>query len=169
MNPYSVYLNYIDKCITHQLTAATCCQLDCLLINIAANIKVYSWFLIYIIPHCDVNISMILDLPDQEAGRGGQGGSELGTSEGSEDPGAGSVRATAPVQDQPAGDRTAAVQVRIAACGREWVECTGTFTHPFTHHLPVRSADLKFNERTKANSLSYSHCELELGQSRWVN
>lgn len=119
INPYSVYLNYIDKCITHQLTAATCCQFDFLSTNKAANIKVYSRLLIYMIPHCDVNISMILDLLDQEAGRGGQGGSELGTSEGSEDPGAGSVRATAPVQDQPAGDRAAAVQVRNAVCGRE--------------------------------------------------
>lgn len=48
-------------------------------------------------------------------------------------------------------------------------ECTGMFAHPFTHHLPVRSADLKFNERTKATSLSYAHCELVSGQSRWVN
>ena len=40
----------------------------------------------------------------QEAGRGGQGGSELGASEGPGDPGAGSVCAAAPVEDQPAGD-----------------------------------------------------------------
>lgn len=47
---------------------------------------------------------MIWDDLHQEAGGGGQGGSELGTSEGSDDPGAGSVCATASVQDHPTGD-----------------------------------------------------------------
>lgn len=47
---------------------------------------------------------MILDELHQEASGGGQGGSESGPSEGSDDPGAGSVSAAAPVQDHPAGD-----------------------------------------------------------------
>lgn len=38
----------------------------------------------------------------QEAGRGGQGGSELGVAAGSADPGAGPVCAPTPVQDHPA-------------------------------------------------------------------
>lgn len=40
----------------------------------------------------------------QEAGRGGQGGFELGTTEGSVDSGAGPVGATTTVEDHPAGD-----------------------------------------------------------------
>lgn len=54
---------------------------------------------------------MILDDLHQEAGGGGQGSSEHGTAEGSTDPGAGSVCATTPVQDHPAGDRIAPIQV----------------------------------------------------------
>lgn len=46
---------------------------------------------------------IIADL-HQEAGGGGQGGSELGAAEGSADPGAGPVCATAPVQDHPVGE-----------------------------------------------------------------
>ena len=138
---WSRYNKYQDDVIGLYLTQVfisrnTCRQLD----FVAANIKGYLWFLVYIIPHWNVTISIILDLLHQEAGRGGQGGSELGTSEGSEDPGAGSVGATAPVQDRPAGDRTAAVQVRTARVVAS--DCMGMFAHPFTHHLPVRSADL---------------------------
>lgn len=45
----------------------------------------------------------------QEASRGGQGGPEAGPGEGSDDPGAGPVCATVPVQNQPTGDRTTPV------------------------------------------------------------
>lgn len=47
----------------------------------------------------------------QEAGRGGQGGPEAGAGEGSDDPGAGWVCATVPVQNQPTGGWTTPVQV----------------------------------------------------------
>lgn len=47
---------------------------------------------------------MISNNLHQEAGGGGQGGSELGATEGAADPGASSGCATAPVQDHPAGD-----------------------------------------------------------------
>lgn len=63
---------------------------------------------------------MILDNLHQEAGRGGQGGFEVGAWEGSADPGAGSVCAAAPVQDRPAGDWTTPVQVQTLR--QEWVE-----------------------------------------------
>lgn len=47
---------------------------------------------------------IIFDDLHQEESRGGQGGSELGTSEGSDDPGTSAVCAAAPVQDHPAGE-----------------------------------------------------------------
>lgn len=55
---------------------------------------------------------LMMDDLHQEAGGGGQRGSEPGSAEGSVDPETGSVRATAPVQNHPAGGRIAPVQVR---------------------------------------------------------
>lgn len=49
-------------------------------------------------------ILMILYDLHQEASGGSQGGSELGASESSDDPGTSPVCAAAPVEDQPAGD-----------------------------------------------------------------
>lgn len=44
-------------------------------------------------------------------------------------------------------------------------ECMASSVHPFAHHLPLCSADLKFNECAKASSLSYTQVALSLSLS----